>query len=73
MPALFAKGVDDGVKLSGYCHVWQRWKGREGMGRNLYIKEKFLNFWRVVSCWAMMEGLPKAEMRDLDVLSNILN
>tara|TARA_B110000003_G_scaffold91149_1_gene93355 strand:- start:2837 stop:2998 length:162 start_codon:yes stop_codon:yes gene_type:complete len=53
--------------------VWQRWKGREGMGRNLYIKEKFLNFWKVVCRWAVMEGLPKAEMRDLDVLSNILN
>jgi hypothetical protein len=64
MPALFAKGVDDGVKLSGYCHVWQRWKGREGMGRNLYIKEKFLNFWRVVSCWAMIHDGRLAKSRD---------
>jgi hypothetical protein len=52
--------------------VWQRWKGREGMGRNLYIKEKFLNFWKVVFCWTVMEGLPKAEMRDLEVWSDIL-
>jgi len=28
VPTLSAKGVDDGVKLSGACHAWEDGRGR---------------------------------------------